>query len=158
MIIADVMCRFPVIVSPGISCQQALELAEERGSHFLLAVDESDLLGVIRACDLKRANPNSRVGHRLHGPVMSIGASDSLKLGARMLTLGGAGCLIVVDDDSCLRGIVTRQDLFSAGAERGLDCCAACGGSQHLIFTGGDRPAFCCECLDSAGALESSVA
>src|SRR6185369_3549735 len=107
------MCCFPVIVSPDISCEEALTVAEGRGAHFLLAVDSSDLLGVLRTCDLRRANPTSRAGRNLHGPVMSIGASDSLKLATRMLTLGGAGCLVVVDDDSCLRGIVTRQDLFS---------------------------------------------
>ncbi|HYQ14571.1 MAG TPA: CBS domain-containing protein [Polyangiaceae bacterium] len=161
MIVADMMCRFPVIVSPDISCARALSIAEEHGSHFLLAVDANDLLGVLRSCDLKRAHPATRAGRTIHGPVMPIGVTDSLTLATRMLTLGGAGCLVVVDDDSCLHGIVTRQDLFRVGVsapERGVDCCAACGAQDHLIFGGIDQPAFCCGCLDTAKTLISSVA
>jgi hypothetical protein len=153
MIVAEAMCRFPVIVSPDLPCGDALVIAEERATHFLLAVGGDELVGVLRACDLRKCSPSARVARSARAPIMSIARTDSVVLAKRMLTLGGAGCLVIVDDDACLQGTLTREDLSRAGllsGGRGVDSCAACGGICHLVFSGADRPALCCECLDRA--------
>lgn len=153
MIVAEAMSRFPVIVSPALSCGEALTIAEEQAVHFLLAVAGDELLGVVRSCDLKKSSPSARVARAIRAPIMPISRTDSVHVAKRMLTLGGAGCLVVVDDTSCLQGMLTSEDLARAGllsGGRGVDSCAACGAATHLLFTGADQPAFCCECLERA--------
>jgi signal-transduction protein with cAMP-binding, CBS, and nucleotidyltransferase domain len=153
MIVADAMYRFPVIVSPNLSCASALAIAQEQGTHFLLAVDGDELVGVLRACELRKASPSARVVRTARAPIISVTLTESIALAKRMLTLGGAGCLVVVDDDASLRGTLTREDLSRMGLlsrERGVDCCAACGDLDHLVFAGADQPALCCECIDRA--------
>ena len=159
MIVAEAMSRFPVIVSPDLSCADALAVADEQAAHFLLAVGGDELLGVLRSCDLRKSSPSARVARAIRAPVIPIARTDSVVVARRMLTLGGAGCLVVVDNTSCLQGILTREDLSRAGllsGERGVDCCAACGAVRHLIFAGADQPALCCECLDVATTSEAS--
>lgn len=153
MIVAEAMYRFPVIVSPNLPCADALAIAEEQGTHFLLAVSGDELVAVLRVCDLRKASPSARVVRTGRAPIMSVTLTESVVLAKRMLTLGGAGCLVVVDDAGCLKGTLTRDDLSRAGllsGQRGVDCCAACGDIQHLVFAGADQPALCCDCLDRA--------
>src|SRR5687767_434562 len=111
MIVADAMWRFPVIVSSDLPCGEALAIAEERGTHFLLAVSDGELFGVLRACDLRKSSPSTRVARAARAPTMAVTPGESVVLAKRMLTLGGAGCLVVVDDAACLQGTLTREDL-----------------------------------------------
>lgn len=159
MIVAEAMSRFPVIVSPDLSCADALAIADEQATHFLLAVGGDELLGILRSCDLRKASPSARVARAMRAPVMPVARTDSVLVAKRMLTLGGAGCLVVVDDTSCLQGILTGEDLARAGLlsrERGVDCCAACGAFRHVILASADQPALCCECLDAATISDAS--
>jgi hypothetical protein len=159
MIVAEVMWRFPVIVSPHLPCGEALAIAEEQGTHFLLAVGGDELFGVLRACDLRKASRSARVASAARAPIMSVTPGESVVLAKRMLTLGGAGCLVVVDDAACLQGTLTREDLARFGLlsrERGVDSCAACGDIHHLVFAGADQPTLCCECVERVTKSELS--
>jgi CBS-domain-containing membrane protein len=158
MIVADVMCPFPVIVSPRVSCHDALAIAEEQGAHFLLSVAGDDLLGVLRACDLKRVSQRAQVTCCVRPPVMTIMRQDSLALAKRMLALSDLGCLVVVDTASRLQGTLTRAELSRAGllsGNRGVDSCARCGAVEHLSVMQADQPALCCHCLDSVSLVGS---
>jgi CBS-domain-containing membrane protein len=158
MIVADVMCHFPVIVSPQRSCGDALAIAAEQGAHFLLAVAGDDLLGVLQVCELKRASLRTKVEHCLRAPLMTIKRQDSVVSAKRMLGLGNVGCLVVVDSASRLQGTLTRVDLARAGVlsgDRGVDSCATCGSVVHLSAAHADQPAFCCDCLDSISAVSA---
>lgn len=158
MIVADVMCRFPLIVSPNLSCRDALAIAGEQAAHFLLAVAGDDLLGVLRICELRRASQRARVKHSVRAPMMTILQQDSVVLAKRMLALSSVGCLIVVDAASRLQGTLTRTELSLAGvlsSERGVDSCATCGAVTHLSMAQADQPAFCCECLDSISLVSN---
>jgi len=159
MIVADAMCRFPVIVGSQLPCGDALAIAEERRTHFLLVVGGDELFGVLRVCELRKSSPSTRVARAARAPIMSVAPGESVILAKRMLTLGGAGCLVVVDDDACLQGTLTREDLSRVGllsAERGVDCCASCGDIHHLVVAGAGQPALCCECLDRATSSDFS--
>jgi CBS-domain-containing membrane protein len=156
MIAADVMCHFPVIVSPTHSCRDALAIAAERGAHFLLAVAGDDLLGVLRICELRRASQREEVTYSVRAPVMTIMRQDSVALAKRMLALSNVGCLVVVDTACRLQGTLTRVELSRAGllsSERGVDSCASCGSVEHLSVTQPDQPAFCCDCIDSTSTV-----
>lgn len=152
MIVADVMCHFPVVVSPKHSCRDALAIAVEQEAHFLLAVADNDLLGVLRICELRRASQRAHVAYCVRAPVMTIMQQDSVVLAKRILDLSNVGCLVVVDAASRLQGTLTRTELSRAGLlskDRGVDSCATCGAVDHLSVAQADQPAFCCDCLDS---------
>lgn len=158
MIVADVMCRCPVIVSPQRSCRDALSIADEQGAHFLLAVADGDLLGVLRTCELRRARRRAPVAHSARAPLMTIMRQGSVLLAKRMLALSDVGCLVVVDAASRLQGTLTRAELSRAGllsSDRGVDSCATCGAVHHLSFAQPDQPTLCCDCLESTVATGS---
>jgi CBS-domain-containing membrane protein len=152
LIVSDVMCHFPVIVSPKHSCRDALAIASEQGAHFLLAVAGDDLLGVLRICELKRASQRAQVASSVRAPVMTIMRQDSVVLAKRILALSNVGCLVVVDNASRLQGTLTWAELSRAGllsSDRGVDSCATCGAVEHLSVAQPDQPVLCCDCLDS---------
>jgi hypothetical protein len=152
MIVSDVMCHFPLIVSPKLACGDALAIAAEQGAHFLLAVAGDDLRGVLRICELKLASQWAHVEHSVRAPVVTIRRQDSIALAKRLLALSNVGCLVVVDSGSRLQGTLTRTELSRAGllsSERGVDSCATCGAVEHLSVAHAGEPAFCCDCLDA---------
>jgi CBS domain-containing protein len=158
MIVSDVMCHFPLIVSPKRSCGDALAIAAEQGAHFLLAVAGDDLRGVLRICELKLASPSADVEQSVRAPMLTIRRQDSIVLAKRMLALSNVGCLVVVDSGSRLQGILTRTELSRAGllsSERGVDSCATCGAVDHLSVAHAGEPAFCCDCLDSISTISN---
>lgn len=155
MLVRDAMCRFPIIVSPGLACREALEISHTSEAHFLLVVDGEQLVGVARACDLRKALAEREVWRSLRVPIVTVGLDDSLVLARRMLTQCAGGCLVVVDRSGDLKGILTCEDLnrahgFARPSSRA--CCETCGSAQHLIFGQPDEAIFCCGCVEQARA------
>jgi predicted transcriptional regulator len=147
------MSRFPVILGPHVPCREALGIAVENAVHFMLVVDGDRLLGVARACDLRKVEDGNTVRRSLRAPVVTIGEDDSLELARRLLTVTGGGCLVVVNAAGNLTGILSCEDLNRAAApprHRPNQRCASCGAGQHLIFLQPDEPVFCCSCIDHA--------
>jgi CBS-domain-containing membrane protein len=152
LIVEDVMCHAPVIVGAKNTCREALAIASERAIHFLLAVADDELLGVLQVCELRRAGQRTHVQDCVHPPLITITQRDSVMLARRMLALSDVGCLIVVDAASRLRGTLTREELAHAGllsTARGVDSCAGCGGVEHLSVARMEQPALCCDCRDN---------
>jgi hypothetical protein len=119
----------------------------------MLVIDGDQLLGVARACDLRKAEGRDIVRRSLRVPVVTIGESDSLELAQRLLTMTGGGCLVVVSASGNVKGILTCEDLSRARTPsrwRPREHCALCGAGQHLIFLEPDEPVFCCGCIDQA--------
>lgn len=153
MVVGRLMSRFPVILGPRLPCRQALAIGVEQGAHFMLVIDGDQLLGVARACDLRKAEGGDIVRRSLRVPVVTIGESDSLELAQRLLTMTGGGCLVVVSASGNVKGILTCEDLSrarSSSRRRPREHCALCGAGQHLIFLEPDEPVFCCDCIDHA--------
>jgi len=156
MRVKDAMCRFPSIVSPHMPCGDALAISKNRDEHFLLAVAGERLVGVARACDLRKAKRDAPVADSLRAPVLTIADVDAVTLAERMLTLISGGCLVVLDEPGALVGILTYEDLGRVGAlslpAAGRHC-AFCGHLQHLLFRDFAEPPICCTCLERhAGA------
>jgi len=156
MLVREAMCRFPTIVSPYLPCGKALEISESHHEHFLLAVTGERLVGVARACDLRKARPHARVLDSLRAPILTIGEADTVALAERMLTLIGGGCLVVLDDRRNLLARLTCEDLSRVGAlslPTSSHRCFICGHPQHLIFRDLEEPPVCCRCVEiHAGA------
>lgn len=153
MVVKRSMSRFPVILGPRLPCREALAIGVENGAHFMLVVDGDQLLGVARACDLRKADGGDIVRRSLRAPVVTIGEDDSLELAQRLLTMTGGGCLVVVNAAGNLIGIFTCEDLSRArlpSRRRPREQCALCGAGQHLIFLELDEPVFCCDCIEQA--------
>lgn len=155
MIVREAMCRFPTIVSPLLPCREALEISRTSSAHFLLVVHGEQLVGVARACDLRKSLAEREVQRSLRVPIVTIGLDDSLVLARRMLTQSAGGCLVVVDRAGDLKGVLTCEDLnrvrgFARPSSRA--CCEHCGNVQHLLFGQPDEPVFCCACVELARA------
>jgi hypothetical protein len=153
MAVGRLMSRFPVIVGPRLPCREALAICVDSRAHFLLVIDGDQLLGVARACDLRKVDGSANVRRSLRVPVVTIGQGDSVELARRLLTMTGGGCLVVVDAAGNLRGLLTCEDLSRAGVlsrQRPREHCSLCGAGQHLIFLEPDEPVFCCNCIEQA--------
>lgn len=160
MIVEEVMCRRPMLVSSDQPCDKALTMAEHDGVHFLLVVNGEDLSGVVRACDLRKSIPSQAVGYLATPSLTTIVKTEPLVAAKRLLSLAQVACLTVIDEHSRLQGTLTREDLTRAGiqfSERGVNCCAACGAVHHLIVEGAGRPALCCDCHDVSALLSSEA-
>lgn len=150
MLVNEAMSRFPMIVSPRLPCGEALDICESSDEHFLLAVAGGRLVGVARACDLRKASAHAAVLESLRAPVLTIRDVDPVELAERMLTLISGGCLVVLDEPGALVGTLTCEDLSRVGAlslPRAHHHCAVCGHPQHLIYRDVEEPPICCGCI-----------
>ena len=156
MLVREAMCQFPIIVSPRLPCGEALDISERNDDHFLLVVAGELLVGVARACDLRKAKPDAPVLDSLRAPIVTVRDVDSVELAERMLTLIGGGCLVVLDEPGALLGTVTCEDLSRVGAlslPAANRHCAICQHPQHLIYRDVEEPPICCRCIEMhAGA------
>jgi hypothetical protein len=151
MLVNEAMSRFPIIVSPRLPCGDALHISESNDEHFLLAVAGERLVGVARACDLRKASFESPVFDSLRAPVLTIRDIDPVEVAERMLTLLSAGCLVVLDELGALIGVLTCEDLSRVGALSlpvSSHHCAVCGHPQHLIYRDVEEPPICCKCIE----------
>jgi hypothetical protein len=151
MLVNEAMSRFPIIVSPRLPCGEALDISERNDEHFLLAVAGERLVGVARACDLRKASSYAQVLDSLRAPVLTIRDVDPVELAERMLTLISGGCLVVLDERGALVGVLTCEDLSRVGAlslPASRHHCALCGHPQHLIYRDVEEPPICCTCME----------
>jgi predicted transcriptional regulator len=155
MIVRHAMSRFPVIVSPRISCSEALRVSRSSGAHFLLVVDGNQLVGVARACDLLKTRAELLIVRSLRVAIVTVGEHEPTALAERMLTRTGGGCLVVTDQVGALKGIISWENLNRATVKvptQRRQRCETCGAAHHLLFGEPDEPVFCCACVDQARA------
>lgn len=134
MDIAAIMSPDPVVIGPGASPDEALQLMDEQDVRHLPVVEDGKLIGVISDRDLlgevgwvpartdaERAARKNRGGGGGHGtirPIMHASVTtaepeDSVVSAAVDLVVAAIGCLPVVKGGD-LVGIVTEMDLAAA--------------------------------------------
>jgi CBS domain-containing protein len=147
--VVDVMTPDPVVVGPDEDSWRAEQLAEARGVHDLLVIDEYALVGVVCLCELYDAEPAAPVSARMRKPI-TIEDQQTAEAAAALMDRCAVGCLPVVDWAGTLRGIVTRRDLVRAGVleAESVRSCASCGSTHGLCRRGAEQPTFCLRCIE----------
>jgi acetoin utilization protein AcuB len=131
---------------------EALSVAKRTGVHYLIVMDDdSELVGVVCRCDLRRAKVDDAVGGVTHAPPVLVSVHATAEDALTSMQQCGVGCLPVLDDEGRIIGVLTRHDLRVRGLlgdELGVDRCASCGTSHGLICSDGLGVVFCEECME----------
>lgn len=149
--VVDVMTADPVVVGPDEDSWRAEQLAEARGVHDLLVIDEYALVGVVCLCELYDTEPSTPVSAKMRKAI-TIEDQQTAAAAAELMDRCAVGCLPVVDWAGTLRGIVTRHDLVRAGVltPDAIRSCASCGSTHGLCSRAADQPSFCLRCIEHA--------
>jgi signal-transduction protein with cAMP-binding, CBS, and nucleotidyltransferase domain len=150
MLVAALMSDKPVTIDAYNSAEAAHELAQSRRVHHLLVMQDGELGGLACLCDLDDAWPRDIVARLMHRLLLSLSPDDPVELAVQIMEASATDCLVVADHGR-LAGVVTRRDLRRHGFlpnERGIDRCAACGSSHHLLSAGPGIARFCAQCIE----------
>lgn len=130
MIVAGVMTKNPVFVSPDMSVNDVKELMSKEKIGKLPVLDKNErLVGIITRKDLIKAGPSSgttldmyeisyllsklKVEKVMQKNVITVQETEVVEEAARIMADGEIGCLPVMKG-SILTGIITESDLFHA--------------------------------------------
>ena len=130
MIVANVMTRNPVFVSPEMSVNDARALMTREKIGKLPVLDKSNrLVGIITRKDLVKAGPSAattldmyeisyllsklKVEKVMERNVLTVQQTEVVEEAARVMADSAVGCLPVMKGD-LLVGIITETDLFRA--------------------------------------------
>ena len=139
----------PVLtVGTDAQVQQVLALAELNGVHHFPIVTDGRLAGIVCTCDLQELSPDANVMQAAWRFVVTVPPDSMLIDAARLMALHGVGSVVVLNE-GCVRGIVTRADCIRAAPELqqllGDARCVACGTRFHLR-PGPDGHCICQDC------------
>lgn len=130
MIVANVMTRNPVFVSPDMSVNDARALMTREKIGKLPVLDKNNrLVGIITKKDLVKAGPSAattldmyeisyllsklKVEKIMERNVLTVQQTEVVEEAARIMADSDVGCLPVLKGD-LLVGIITETDLFRA--------------------------------------------
>ncbi len=130
MIVANVMTRNPVFVSPEMSVNDARALMTREKITKLPVLDKNNrLVGIITKKDLVKAGPSAattldmyeisyllsklKVEKVMEKNVLTVQQTEVVEEAARIMADSAVGCLPVMKGD-LLVGIITETDLFRA--------------------------------------------
>jgi CBS domain-containing protein len=128
------MSHVVIAVEPGMSARDALGLAEEHGVTHLPVVADGRPMGVVCACELDGAPPETDVSTLMHSPPVSVAPDDRFESAIGVMVEHEVGSVLVLEGAEIL-GILTRTDIERAGlaqASFGDRRCATCGSYQHV--------------------------
>jgi CBS domain-containing protein len=130
MRLADIMSSEVKTIGPGASLGEARSLMAAAGTHHLVVVEGSLVVGVVSDRDLggrvsaRRSETDAaRVEEVMSPHVVSMGPDATIRQAANRLRGRGIGSLAVMEDGR-LRGIVTTTDLLELigrGVERPIE-------------------------------------
>lgn len=164
--VVDIMSTSPVVVGPETVAWSADLLAQRRGVHHLLVIDQYRLVGVVCVCDLHRAGALMHVGDCMHRYPTTIDDQQTVDAAAEQMEADGVGCLPVLDWSGALRGVVTRHDLRAMGllSDSHANTCASCGSTHGLDSRsrGGDEDdgepvSFCFQCREQGQEPRTTI-
>ena len=128
MLVADLMTRSPLTISPETALLEAAELLRQHRIRHLPVVREGRVYGILSDRDVKLAMPPPESGSVTVDPfkayelpvseimtteVITIGPGDSVADAVRLMLRGKISCLPVTQTDH-LVGILTETDLLNA--------------------------------------------
>ncbi len=135
MLVKDCMTRHPIMISPDTLAAEAERLMVENGIRHLPVVEDGkrlvglmtrgrlalkpDMLGSLNVWEISRYVLNVKVRDLMvkGRSVRCIDGDRTVERAAAVMGEHGVGCLIVVDGDMSVVGIVTKVDIFQAFEE-----------------------------------------
>ncbi len=173
MIVASVMTRNPVYVSPEMPVNDAKELMTREKIGKLPVLDKNErLVGIVTKKDLIKASPSSgttldmyeisyllsklKVEKVMQKNVVTVQETEVVEEAARIMADNEIGCLPVMKG-SLLTGIITESDLFHAF----VDMFGARDSGIRVTFCLDEKPGqlakFTQKIADSGGNIVSLV-
>lgn len=131
-LVDDVMSE-PLLLPTWNSIEHVRGLLRERGEHHVLLVDGKEhVVGITCLCDLEGVPGWVEAGSRSRTPVVSVASHAPVEAVVARMRHHGIGAVPVLAKTHVV-GIVTREDLESAGIAAPTPCtCPSCGGERHV--------------------------
>lgn len=100
--------------------------------HLFVADVEGHLAGAVDMYTLLRAEPNTTLGALMDREIVTVHPDDDQEVAARLMLRYDLPAVPVVDDDNCLVGVITGDDLADVLEEEATEDIQRIGGSQPL--------------------------
>lgn len=115
--VADAMRTELVYAAPGDPLSRAAATMVKHHVHRVVVMDELECVGILSTTDVMRAVASSGdatpVSSHMHTPIVSVAATDHLRLALDRLEKAHVSGLVVLDDDWPV-GIFTRVEALAA--------------------------------------------
>lgn len=111
----DIMSTQVITVNPQCSVVNAISLMNERAIHHLPVVESRRLVGLVSDRDLFRheAKKDHLVRDVMSTRLLTARRDSSLWKIAQIMTTGRVHCVLVIDEEQALQGLLTSLDILA---------------------------------------------
>jgi len=135
MLVRDCMTRHPILISPNWSASEAERLMSENRIRHLPVVEDGkrlvglitrqrlsmkpEMLGSLNVWEISRYLADLKVKQIMikRKAIVTVDEDRSVERAASLMSENRIGCLLVVDDDEAVVGVVTEVDILRAFQE-----------------------------------------
>jgi len=130
MLVKDWMSKKVVTIDSGAPLQEAINLLMEHNISILPVMEDGKLVGIVTDRDIKRASPSDaclldfqnimyhvarkEIGSIMSKPPITVTLDHTIEETAELLLQNGISGAPVVGEDGSVKGVITKDDLFSA--------------------------------------------
>ncbi|PRR78335.1 Glycine betaine/carnitine/choline transport ATP-binding protein OpuCA [Clostridium liquoris] len=117
----DIMIRNPITSSPNRTILQAIEIMKGNKVDSLLVVDNNDILiGIVTSKDIQGNITSSSVklGSIMTKDLIYAKTDDSIGEILKIMNKNNVGFVPIVDENGCLKGLVTKSSLITLFEEK----------------------------------------
>ncbi|MBI5247995.1 MAG: CBS domain-containing protein [Desulfomonile tiedjei] len=130
MLVKEWMSTKVVTIDSGSPLQEAINLLMEHNISMLPVMEDGRMVGIVTDRDVKRASPSDaclldfqnimyhvarkEVGSIMSKPPITVTLDHTIEETAEVLLQNGISGAPVVDEQGVIKGIITKDDLFSA--------------------------------------------
>ena len=111
----DIMSTQVITVGPQCSVVKAISLMNERAIHHLPVVEAQRLVGMVSDRDLfgHETKNDSLVRDLMSTRLLTARKDSSLWKIAQIMTTGRVHCVLVIDEEQALQGLLTSLDILA---------------------------------------------
>ncbi len=130
MLVKEWMSTKVITIDSGAPIQEAINLLMEHNISMLPVMEDGKLMGIVTDRDVKRASPSDaclldfqnimyhvarkEVGSIMSKPPITVTLNHTIEETAEVLLHNGISGAPVLDEKGVIKGIITKDDLFSA--------------------------------------------
>ena len=111
----DIIRTHMITVGPQCSVVEAISIMNERAVHHLPVIDEKRLVGLVSDRDLlgHETKNESLVRDLMSTRLLTARNDSSLWKIAQIMTTGRVHCVLVIDEEQKLQGLLTSLDILA---------------------------------------------